>query len=81
MSPLLKHIGTLLFGIVCGCIGILIGLKGRKDKIKREADRSIPADHLLGAYAGTVQDGWWMFVLFGSICIILSVVEFVQNVF
>jgi len=74
----MEGLGTLFFGLLVGIFFIWLGLKGRKEKFERELDMSIPADELPGVFEGTVQKGWWMFILFGIFYITIGLVEFAK---
>jgi len=81
MNNWVESILTLSMVFFFGILSIYMGIKAHREKIERDKDRSIPADYLPGAYEGAVEKGWWFFVLFGVIAIVVGFVEIFNNLF
>jgi len=74
MQPFL----VLIICLLVGFYSIYLGLQGYKDKLERELHG--PAQQLPGFFEGTVQRGWWMFVINGIFVLIIGIIEIANSI-
>lgn len=76
-----EKIFTIFLGLFAGIFYIRLGLQGRKDKIERESDMSRPADELLGAYEGSVQNHWYIYVSTGTVALLITILSVIKAIY
>lgn len=76
---ILQMLMTLIFGVFLGGLLFYMGIKGRKFKKERELHGDY--QELPGPFEGALEKGWFMFVFFGLIWILYTIIYVFKEVF